>query len=149
MSFPDLSFVKSGKSILFLGAGFSADAINHAGEGVKDVGGLISQLLTSIGVDSSEGYDLDTAAQEFIDAFDGNAELELSKLIHDNFSAKNTPNLKEWSLANLGLESTQPTMTTWWRISTLKKGSCTQKRQFMRMLSHPLAAPKLYIYTAA
>lgn len=88
MNLPDVSKIESGKAILFLGAGFSAEAKNILGEDVRDVNGLISQLLKLVHIDSPDGYDLDAAAQDFLDNFQGNAESELSKLIHGNFASR-------------------------------------------------------------
>lgn len=87
MTLPNVDTVEGGKSILFLGAGFSAEALNHLGHPIKDVSGLISELLKSIGENSSEGYDLDTASQEFILDPKCGGEQELTRLIHGNFSA--------------------------------------------------------------
>ena len=88
MEMPSLKVILSGKSILFLGAGFSADATNIQGEKIKDVAGLIKELLSQIGEDSVEGYDLDTAAQEYLTVNSSGGEASLAKLIHGNFSSR-------------------------------------------------------------
>lgn len=65
MNLPATSAIETGTSILFLGAGFSAEATNINGEDIKDVSALITYLLAKIGNTSPDGYDLDTAAEEF------------------------------------------------------------------------------------
>jgi hypothetical protein len=65
MTLPAASTIEAGTSILFLGAGFSAQATNTRGEEIKDVSALIGYLLDKVDITSSDGYDLDTAAEEF------------------------------------------------------------------------------------
>ncbi len=88
MPLPDISPIIGGTSILFLGAGFSAEATNIHGQPIKDVQNLTKFLLTEVGETSTEGYDLDTAAEEF-QRYHGNLGADkLTDAIHANFRSK-------------------------------------------------------------
>lgn len=85
MLLPEASKIEAGTSILFLGAGFSAEATNLNGEKIKDVSGLITFFLQEAGVDSAEGYDLDSAAQEYQLAHGKEGEEKTARALHSNF----------------------------------------------------------------
>ncbi len=85
MTLPAASKIETGTSILFLGAGFSADATNTNNEDIKDVAGLIAYLLGKIGITSADGYDLDTAAEEFQKVHGDEATMVA---LHKNFRTK-------------------------------------------------------------
>ncbi len=85
MNLPDASVIESGTSILFLGAGFSAEATNTNGDKIKDVSALISYLLTASNISSSDGYDLDTAAEEY-QKLHGDEKTVIA--LHSNFRTK-------------------------------------------------------------
>ena len=85
MTLPVPSTIEAGTSILFLGAGFSAEATNTNDEGIKDVAALITYLLGKVGITSSDGYDLDTAAEEF-QKVHGNEATIIA--LHSNFRTK-------------------------------------------------------------
>ncbi len=85
MSLPAASMIEAGTSILFLGAGFSAEAKNTKDEEIKDVSALITYLLGKVGINSSDGYDLDTAAEEFQKIHGDGATVVA---LHSNFRAK-------------------------------------------------------------
>jgi hypothetical protein len=85
MNLPDPSVIEAGTSILFLGAGFSAEATNTNGEEIKDVGALISYLLSEVNITSSDGYDLDTAAEEY-QKVHGDEKTVIA--LHSNFRTK-------------------------------------------------------------
>lgn len=85
MNLPEPSTIEAGTSILFLGAGFSAEAINSNGEQIKNVSALIAFLLKELGITSPDDYDLDTAAEEFQKA--RGAEATIAAL-HSNFRTK-------------------------------------------------------------
>lgn len=85
MILPDTSTIESGTSILFLGAGFSAEATNTNNEEIKDVATLIEYLLNKVGVTSTDGYDLDTAAEEFQKVY---GDEETIVALHSNFRTK-------------------------------------------------------------
>lgn len=85
MTLPDLSNIEAGASILFLGAGFSAEAINTNNDPIKDVSGLIADLLGKVGIKSPDDYDLDTAAEEFQSVHGDEATI---KALHQNFRTK-------------------------------------------------------------
>lgn len=85
MTLPALSNIEAGTSILFLGAGFSAEATNTNGDPIKDVADLIAYMLGEIGITSSKGYDLDTAAEEFQSVHGDEATVAA---LHQNFRTK-------------------------------------------------------------
>lgn len=85
MTLPTVSTIEAGTSILFLGAGFSAEAKNTNGEDIKDVSALITYLLNKVGITSSDGYDLDTAAEEFQKIHGDEAAVVA---LHSNFRVK-------------------------------------------------------------
>ncbi|MBO0134137.1 SIR2 family protein [Agrobacterium burrii] len=85
MTLPAASTIEAGTSILFLGAGFSAEATNTNDEDIKDVSGLIADLLGKVGITSVNGYDLDTAAEEFQESHGDEA---IIKALHTNFRTK-------------------------------------------------------------
>lgn len=85
MELPPATTIETGTSILFLGAGFSAEATNTRDEDIKDVSALIIHLLNQIDVTSSDGYDLDTAAEEFQKAYGDEATVSA---LHSNFRTK-------------------------------------------------------------
>ncbi len=85
---PSIKTIESGKAILFLGAGFSKDAKNSLGENIKDGAQLIEYLLNKINEPDHEGYDLETASQEFINSPLSGGEKELTRILHGNFSAR-------------------------------------------------------------
>jgi hypothetical protein len=64
MPLPPIDFIESGRSILFLGAGFSAEATNTAGKGIKDVGKLTKRMLDACSIIDQSDYDLETTAEE-------------------------------------------------------------------------------------
>ncbi|MBP2230390.1 DNA-binding cell septation regulator SpoVG [Azospirillum agricola] len=85
MQLPEPSKIETGTSILFLGAGFSAEATNTKDESIKDVESLITYLLGKVGIASSEGYDLDTASEEFQKVYGDEATVVS---LHNNFRTK-------------------------------------------------------------
>jgi hypothetical protein len=86
MNLPTVSLIEAGTSILFLGAGFSAEATNTNDEEMKDVSALITYLLDKAGITATDGYDLDTAAEEF-QKVHGNEATIIA--LHSNFRTKN------------------------------------------------------------
>lgn len=88
MQLQDKTVVEGGKSILFLGAGYSSEALNTLDQPIRDVSGLIEQLLSEIGEKETDGYDLESAADEFLDFYSGRGEKLLSDLLHKNFTSK-------------------------------------------------------------
>uniref|UniRef100_UPI0012EDCE83 SIR2 family protein n=1 Tax=Mesorhizobium xinjiangense TaxID=2678685 RepID=UPI0012EDCE83 len=88
MSLPEASQIEAGTAILFLGAGFSAEATNINDDKIKDVQGLVKFLLEEIGETSIECYDLETAAEEY-QQFHGKSGVEkLTAALHANFRSK-------------------------------------------------------------
>lgn len=85
MALPAASTIEAGTSILFLGAGFSAEATNANDENIKDVSALITYLLGKVDIVSSDGYDLDTAAEEF-QKIHGDEATVIA--LHSNFRTK-------------------------------------------------------------
>ena len=85
MSLPKASLIEAGTSILFLGAGFSADATNVNNDSIKDVAGLIDFLLKEVSIDSAEGYDLDSAAEEYQMRY---GDEKTARALHSNFRSK-------------------------------------------------------------
>ncbi|WP_148280408.1 hypothetical protein [Sinorhizobium fredii] len=85
MNLPAASTIEAGTSLLFLGAGFSAEATNTNDEDIKDVSALITYLLREVGIASSDGYDLDTAAEEF-QKVHGDEKTVVA--LHSNFRTK-------------------------------------------------------------
>ncbi|MCF1470998.1 MULTISPECIES: SIR2 family protein [Rhizobium/Agrobacterium group] len=85
MTLPAISEIEAGTSVLFLGAGFSAEAINTNDEKIKDVTALIAYLLEKVGILSADGYDLDTAAEEFQREHGNEATIVA---LHKNFRTK-------------------------------------------------------------
>ena len=85
MSLPAVSEIESGTSILFLGAGFSAEATNVNDEPIKDVLALIKLLLSAVGISSAEDYDLDTAAEEYHSVY---GDAATARALHSNFRSK-------------------------------------------------------------
>lgn len=85
MPLPDASKIEAGTSILFLGAGFSAEATNINNVPIKDVSGLIKYLLSEIGISSSDDYDLDAAAEEYHSV---HGDAAIIKALHSNFRSK-------------------------------------------------------------
>jgi hypothetical protein len=85
MTLPAASTIQAGTSILFLGAGFSAEATNTNDEDIKDVSALITYLLDKANITSPDGYDLDTAAEEFR-IIHGDEETIIA--LHSNFRTK-------------------------------------------------------------
>ncbi|CAI9403548.1 hypothetical protein ANOBCDAF_04440 [Pleomorphomonas sp. T1.2MG-36] len=82
---PAISTIESGTSILFLGAGFSAEATNINNDSIKDVSSLVTYLLNEVGITSTADYDLDTAAEEF-QSIRGNDDT--ISALHSNFRTK-------------------------------------------------------------
>ena len=82
MTLPSVEEIESGRSILFLGAGFSAEATNIAGENIKSVDKLIKQLLDACKIADQTEYDLESAAEEYTSKFGGQSTVTL---LHDNF----------------------------------------------------------------
>ncbi len=87
MSLPSAELIEAGTSILFLGAGFSAEATNVAGNPIRDVEGLIKLLLDEIG-EKPEGYDLDSAADEYVRFFGSKGPEKVTRVLHANFRSK-------------------------------------------------------------
>ncbi|MDH7793400.1 SIR2 family protein [Ochrobactrum sp. AN78] len=85
MKLPATSQIEAGTSILFLGAGFSAEATNTGDEEIKDVTALITYLLGKVGIPSADDYDLDTAAEEFQKVYGDEATMVA---LHKNFRTK-------------------------------------------------------------
>lgn len=85
MSLPKLSNIENGTSILFLGAGFSAEATNINGDKILDVSGLIKLLLAEVDINSTEGYDLDSAAEEYQIK---HGDQKTANLLQSNFRSK-------------------------------------------------------------
>ena len=85
MPLPDPSEIEAGASILFLGAGFSAEATNTNGNDIRDVASLISYLLDGVGITSPDGYDLDTAAEEYQKV---HGDENTAVALHSNFRTK-------------------------------------------------------------
>lgn len=104
MSLVEIATIEAGTSILFLGAGFSADATSVTDKEIKDVSGLITDLLSQIGISSAEGYDLDSAAEEF-QLQKGDQATALA--LHSNFRSKQVTHSQR-------IVVTQP----WYRIYT-------------------------------
>jgi hypothetical protein len=104
MPLPLVRDIEAGTSILFLGAGFSAEATNVNDEEIRDVSGLIDYLLDKVGITSSGGYDLDSAAEEF---FLVHKEQKTAEALHSNFRSKTVT-------ADQRVIVTQP----WYRIYT-------------------------------
>lgn len=104
MSPPSLQAIEAGKCVLFLGAGFSREATNIAGEKIVGVQGLQQKLLTACGIDNSADYDLETAAEEYVDRF---GDERLITLLHGSFTTAALTNEQR-------LVVSQP----WWRIYT-------------------------------
>jgi hypothetical protein len=100
----DVGTIEGGSSILFLGAGFSADATNVADKDIKDVAGLISYLLGEVGIRSADGYDLDSAAEEYQLK---KGDKATAAALHSNFRSKSVT-------SDQRLIVTQP----WYRIYT-------------------------------
>lgn len=96
--------IEAGSSILFLGAGFSAEATNVADNEIKDVAGLIKYLLEEVDITSVDGYDLDSAAEEYQLA---KGDAATAKALHSNFRSKSVTDDQR-------LIVTQP----WYRIYT-------------------------------
>ena len=88
MPLPEASKIEAGTSILFLGAGFSAEATNVNDEKIKDVSGLITFFLNEVGIGSAEGYDLESAAEEYQLAQGKEGEEKTAKALHLNFRSK-------------------------------------------------------------
>ncbi|MFG1187495.1 SIR2 family protein [Xanthobacter aminoxidans] len=89
MSLPSISEVEEGNSILFLGAGFSSQAINLAGNRIKTVQELTEFLLKESGQDDPSGFDLESAAEEYLKFHHPNGESKLSNILHSNFVSEN------------------------------------------------------------
>jgi hypothetical protein len=87
MSLPEPSTIQAGTSILFVGAGFSAEADNVNDVKIKDVEGLIALLLGEIG-EPVEGYDLDSAAEEYVKFYGDSGPEKITQAIHSNFRSK-------------------------------------------------------------
>jgi hypothetical protein len=85
MELPGLTDIEAGNAILFLGAGFSSEATNNHDKPIKDKTALIEYLLSESGIRSTEGYDLETAAEEFIAKHN---EYALAELLNANFRSK-------------------------------------------------------------
>lgn len=82
MTLPSIDQIQSGRSILFLGAGFSAEATNVAGQPIKSVRGLLDQLLDACQITDKTDYDLDSAASEHSKMHGDQATINL---LHNNF----------------------------------------------------------------
>ena len=104
MPLPPVGYIETGTSILFLGAGFSAEATNVNDDEIRDVEGLIDYLLAGAGITSSKGYDLDSAAEEYLLV---HKEEKTARALHSNFRSKT-------------VTSDQRTIVTqpWYRIYT-------------------------------
>ncbi len=88
MTLVDVELIEAGSSILFLGAGFSAEATNISDKPIKDVSGLISYLLNEVGIHSVDDYDLDSAAEEYQLV---NGDDKTAKALHANFRSNFAP----------------------------------------------------------
>ena len=104
MPLPSVGNIEAGTSILFLGAGFSAEATNVNDDEIRDVAGLVDFLLDGVGITSSKGYDLDSAAEEYLLI---HKEEKTARALHSNFRSKT-------------VTSDQRTIVTqpWYRIYT-------------------------------
>lgn len=77
--------METGKCLLFVGAGFSFGATNLKNEPIVSAAGLSEILLNACGTTDKSGYDLDTAADEYVDRFGDDS---LVALLHQNFTSK-------------------------------------------------------------
>ena len=84
---PAVTTIEAGTSILFLGAGFSADAKNIGDMEIKDVSGLIKFLLDEI-EEPLDGYDLDAAAEEYVRHHGATGVEKITEVLHSNFRSK-------------------------------------------------------------
>jgi hypothetical protein len=82
---PKASSIEAGNSLLFLGAGFSAEAINIRDQTIKDVASLVEYLLAEIGIDSMDGYALEAVAEEYHSV---HGDVGTAKVLHANFQSK-------------------------------------------------------------
>lgn len=82
MAWFPIGAVESGRSILFLGAGFSRDATNRLGDRIRSAWELTDYLLDQSGITDKQDYDLETASEEYA-ALKGDAAL--TNLLYDNF----------------------------------------------------------------
>lgn len=82
-----IEFALSGKSILFVGAGFSVDAQNLRGENFKTGRRLAKHLAELSGITEAqlEEITLDDAAEEYISVY---GKDELIDVLHNEFTAK-------------------------------------------------------------
>lgn len=87
MKLPAVTTIEAGASILFLGAGFSADAKNIHDLEIKDVSGLIDYLLNEVG-EPPDGYDLDSAAEEYVRYYGKKGPDKITEALHSNFRSK-------------------------------------------------------------
>jgi hypothetical protein len=82
MPLPGIEDIESGRSILFLGAGYSAEATNGLNEKIKTASQLTKQFLDACGVIDHDDYDLEAAAEEY-----QRQHNDIAQLLHDNFSS--------------------------------------------------------------
>lgn len=85
MPLPSIDQIQSGRSILFLGAGFSAEATNVADQPIKSVRDLLDQLLDACKITDKTDYDLDAAAAEYTNMY---GDQQTINLLHNNFRSK-------------------------------------------------------------
>jgi hypothetical protein len=88
VTLPDVSRIEAGTSILFLGAGFSAEAMNIHDEKIKDVSNLTMFLLEEVGINSADSYDLESAAEEYQLTHGREGPEKIAKALHSNFRSK-------------------------------------------------------------
>ncbi|SUS08781.1 conserved hypothetical protein [uncultured Defluviicoccus sp.] len=91
MQLPEATTIEAGTSILFLGAGFSAEAKNFANVAIKDVEGLKKLLLDEIG-EPVDGYDLESAAEEYVRYHGEKGAEKVTQALHANFRSKTYTN---------------------------------------------------------
>tara|TARA_R110002074_G_scaffold57935_1_gene142261 strand:+ start:750 stop:3206 length:2457 start_codon:yes stop_codon:yes gene_type:complete len=85
---PNAEDLSTGRSILFLGAGFSAEAKNVDDISIKSVEDLSNSLLDACEIfESRDDYDLESVSDEYVEKFD---EGKIIELLHRNFTAKST-----------------------------------------------------------
>ena len=87
MKEPEVNAIESGRCILFVGAGFSFGASNLEGKPIVSATRLSKLLLEACEIKDDTGYDLDTAAEEYVTRFGDEA---LVTLLHKNFTSKDS-----------------------------------------------------------
>ncbi len=136
MTLPTATTIEAGTSILFLGAGFSAEAKNFSDVAIKDVEGLKKLFLDEIG-ESVDGYDLDSAAEEYVRYHGEKGHEKITEVLHKNFRAKKYTNEQRLIVC-------QP----WYRIYTtnyddvIENICAEQKKQITtKEISDPVSEP--------